>query len=220
MNYINNKGAKMIFISDLEGCAPIMKTKNGEKPQSTVMCNKSFWEKLNSFMYGETNNNKIAFLGDYFDKGPEFDTTINEIIKMYEEYNNVGKNNEKKGDKKRVYILLGNRDINKLRIKYEINYAINIYYHLNGDYKKYNIETFEKRRPQAKKTEEMKQIIKNNNKETFYFNKYKYYNDWKKYLTEFETIMKNNYKTTIGKGTSNKNKNIDYIFFNYYDKKA
>ena len=43
MNYLskmtgNNKGGQMIFISDLEGCAPNMVvTKNKIIPQSTVM---------------------------------------------------------------------------------------------------------------------------------------------------------------------------------------
>lgn len=98
---------KMIFVSDFEGCAPSF----GSKKQSQVLCSQDFFNKIKVFL--EHNPlNKISFLGDYFDKGKEVDVVIRNIINLYEMFNI-------KGESKRVYIILGNRDINKLRLQYE-----------------------------------------------------------------------------------------------------
>jgi len=109
---------KLIFISDLEGCASF--TMDFKTPQSTQICSEEFFDNLDSFM--ESNpNNKIAFLGDYFDKGSYFASSIDRIIGLYDKYNkglNTKINNN--SFKKRVYIILGNRDINKLRLLFEL----------------------------------------------------------------------------------------------------
>ena len=101
----------MIFISDLEGCNTVSMS---GKPQSTIVCSKPFFDKLDNFLSGNEYN-KVAFLGDYFDKGPHFEITINKIIELYEKYNKPINN----PTNKRVYIILGNRDLNKLRLKHE-----------------------------------------------------------------------------------------------------
>lgn len=103
---------EILFISDLEGCATYSPL--GEN-QSSVMCSKEFFNALDDFMKNNSSN-KIAFLGDYFDKGPHLES-IGSIVFLYEKYN-------KEGKPKRVYILLGNRDINKLRIPYEVQQKI------------------------------------------------------------------------------------------------
>ena len=103
---------KMIFISDLEGCASI--STQGE--QSVISCSDDFFKRLDLFLEKNTLN-KVVFLGDYFDKGEHFIGSINNIINLYEKYNNKFEYN----NTKKVYIILGNRDINKLRLLFEYN---------------------------------------------------------------------------------------------------
>jgi hypothetical protein len=106
MNNVEMNNGKIIFISDLEGCAE--KSMSG-KDQSRVSCTDDFFRNLKIFL--ESNpSNKVAFLGDYFDKGNMFENNISHIINLYETFNIP---------KKRVYIILGNRDINKLRLLFE-----------------------------------------------------------------------------------------------------
>ena len=101
----NNKtSGKLLMIADLEGCEPY---RRDEKKQSQAMCSDDFFDYLKHFM--EKNpDNRIAFLGDYFDKGPFVLSTIRNIVKLKNEY------------KERIYIILGNRDVNKLRLFYEV----------------------------------------------------------------------------------------------------
>jgi hypothetical protein len=102
---ISGTNGKLLMISDFEGC---QKTQNNsETPQSQAMCSLDFFSKLTTFM--EKNiNNRIAFLGDYFDKGPMVVDSISSIMKLKDTYED------------RIYIILGNRDINKLRLIYEV----------------------------------------------------------------------------------------------------
>lgn len=98
-----NTSGKLLMISDLEGCQEL----SYGKKQSQAMCSEKFFDYLTQFM--EKNpNNRIAFLGDYFDKGPYVLSTISHIVELKNEY------------PKRIYIILGNRDINKLRLFYEV----------------------------------------------------------------------------------------------------
>ena len=102
---VSNDNGKMIFISDVKGCQK--KDAISYLIQSQYLCSDIFFNDLYKFMSNE--NNKIAFLGNYFDKGDDFENSINNIIKLKENFND------------RIYIILGNRDINKLRILYEVN---------------------------------------------------------------------------------------------------
>ena len=90
-------GAKLLFVSDLEGCAA---------DQSRVLCSNEFFEALRVFLTGTTN--EVAFLGDYFDKGDLVAQSINNIVALKESFED------------RVHIILGNRDLNKLRLIYEM----------------------------------------------------------------------------------------------------
>ena len=118
-SYSNNKG-KMLLISDLEGCAKYNST--GSVIQSQYMCSNYFFNDLKKFL-NNNKNNKIAFLGDYFDKGPLFRESIENIKELHENYN----------ENNRVYIILGNRDINKLRLFDEVN---NLIHNINDISKK------------------------------------------------------------------------------------
>ena len=113
---INTKDGQMLLISDLEGCAEF--TPSGV-PQSTIECQEIFFNSINIFLSSNLNN-KVAFLGDYFDKGPFALESITNIVKLHKDF------------KERVIIILGNRDINKLRIPYEIQ-ELNINYSKNSD---------------------------------------------------------------------------------------
>jgi len=95
---------RLLLISDLEGC---LENSLSKVKQLTGMCSKDFFDRLELFLKSNTKN-KIAFLGDYFDQGPNALSSIFEITKLHK--NNIGK----------VHIILGNRDINKLRLFYEV----------------------------------------------------------------------------------------------------
>ena len=96
----------LYMISDSEGCM------NDENNQSTAMCDPKFFEHITNLM---TKNDKMkfAFLGDYFDKGERVYETI---MGMMDLYNKFGK--------ERVFIILGNRDVNKLRFMYELKHNV------------------------------------------------------------------------------------------------
>jgi hypothetical protein len=94
---------KLLLISDLEGCAPFSAAK---QPQTQLQCSPEFFASIAAFL--EEPTNKVAFLGDYFDQGPLVVDSINSIIDLYNAYG------------PRVHIILGNRDLNKLRLIYEM----------------------------------------------------------------------------------------------------
>lgn len=93
---------KLLLISDLEGC--IKQTAAG--PQSTLLCSDEFFGALRQFLGNPAN--KIAFLGDYFDQGPYVVDSVNSIMDLHRDFG------------ERVIIIVGNRDINKLRLAYEM----------------------------------------------------------------------------------------------------
>lgn len=95
---------KLLMISDLEGCTRLNPS---QKTQSRAMCQQDFFVAIKNFLDANSAN-KVAFLGDYFDLGDYVLSTIYEIVKLKETYPN------------RVHILLGNRDLNKLRLMYEL----------------------------------------------------------------------------------------------------
>ena len=102
---INKNDKYLILISDMEGCFATN--------QSRILCSNEFFDSLDTFLF---NGNSVAFLGDYFDKGDLVENTINRIIELYEKYSITLRNK----DFGKVYIILGNRDLNKLRIPYEV----------------------------------------------------------------------------------------------------
>lgn len=95
-----NNNTRIYFVSDMEGCYRKIRGSN----QSNYLCSKDFFDKLKELL---KKNNKVAFLGDYFE-GPECLFSIANMIKLHKEYPD------------KVYIILGNRDVNKLRLLFEI----------------------------------------------------------------------------------------------------
>ena len=198
----NSNGGKILFISDLEGCAPF--GPNGKTPQSNKVCSPEFFNELDKFMDSNLNN-KLAFLGDYFDKGMQHEETINRIIKLYEKYNpkksnSSGKNNINiDSTKKRVYIILGNRDLNKLRLLFE--------------YKLVNIVTANKFNSK---------LVSNKNKSSFEL----LWGVWKNFYTSYFDSLNSNksemerfkiiFKDSMGAAQSDDNYYI--ILKDYFDK--
>ena len=63
----------MIIISDIDGCQDKTKVQYLTK----LVCKPQFFSSLHKFMEGEQNNkNKLAFVGNYFDKGSYVISTI------------------------------------------------------------------------------------------------------------------------------------------------
>tara|TARA_B110001469_G_scaffold127646_3_gene149484 strand:- start:3440 stop:4978 length:1539 start_codon:yes stop_codon:yes gene_type:complete len=102
MNISNSKG-ELLLVSDIEGCS--LYNINKDTKQSLYFCTKNFFDNLDLFL--KNKNNKIAFLGDYFDRGNYVLYSIDRIAKLKTRY------------KDRVYIILGNRDVNKFRLVFE-----------------------------------------------------------------------------------------------------
>ena len=109
------------MISDLEGCAEYDPNNNTEVKQTTILCEDGTFTAIGYFLKKDPNN-KVAFLGDFFDKGPNVVKSINAIVNLYN--SNLNK----------VHIILGNRDVNKLRFIYEFNDTITHKYGSNNDF--------------------------------------------------------------------------------------
>ena len=101
---VDKNGAKLLFISDIEGCLPVA----NKIEQNTSLCQLDTYTKVLTGFLGKTDN-EVAFLGDYFDKGQGVVDSIIGIAYLHKKYPT------------RVHIILGNRDINKFRLAYEID---------------------------------------------------------------------------------------------------
>ncbi len=96
-----NNCQQLLCIADLEGC---LENQFGTK-QNITMCDQNTFNAINNYLNIEGNH--VAFLGDYFDQGPHMVSSINGIADLKILYTN------------KVHIILGNRDLNKMRIKIE-----------------------------------------------------------------------------------------------------
>lgn len=95
----------LLCISDLEGCSSESLAKI---PQSQTLCKLDTFTAIEKLMV-TYESLQVVFLGDYFDQGPMIRESIRGIIML----------KEKAEIKDRVHIILGNRDINKMRIGVE-----------------------------------------------------------------------------------------------------
>jgi Calcineurin-like phosphoesterase len=99
----------LLCISDLEGCIKVHP--NGE--QSRALCQRETFDKLIILMNTKPEL-QIAFLGDYFDQGDMIEESIAGIVHLKTAHND------------RVHIILGNRDVNKMRICVEAKFTMGI----------------------------------------------------------------------------------------------
>jgi hypothetical protein len=115
-----NSGPCLLCISDLEGCQlksspPIV------VDQHTHFCSSKFFDALTTAMT-DNPEMQIVFLGDYFDQGPHMINSIKGIAKLHTTIATINENNPDKYIlKDRVHIILGNRDVNKMRIPLEVS---------------------------------------------------------------------------------------------------
>jgi hypothetical protein len=99
----------LLCISDLEGCLETSFPAN--IPQSRELCKGTTFDAIGKLL--ESNDQlQVAFLGDYFDQGNMMKESIAGIVGLKDLH----------GD--RVHIILGNRDINKMRICVEDHKAV------------------------------------------------------------------------------------------------
>jgi hypothetical protein len=99
----NTPCKNLLCIADLEGCLEMSLSK---KEQNTIMCQKETFDAIGKYL--EVEGNHVAFLGDYFDQGPHMVSSINGIVDL-----------TKKNYGNKVHIILGNRDLNKMRLNIE-----------------------------------------------------------------------------------------------------
>jgi len=92
---------RLLCISDLEGCQG-----------AEALCKKESYDTIIKYLDDDKMENHIVFLGDYFDQGPHMIESINGIGNVIDKFGPDTRNH-------RAHIILGNRDINKLRILYD-----------------------------------------------------------------------------------------------------
>ena len=110
---VESKPKILYMVSDSEGCQNVPNTK---VPQSSAICDQAFFDEITAKMNANPNM-KFAFLGDYFDQGPKVRQSIEGMMKLHKTFNEEGK-------PERVFIILGNRDVNKLRFMFELNHKL------------------------------------------------------------------------------------------------
>ena len=101
------------MFSDIEGCQKwnLAGPNKGTFEQSGFLCNPAFYEEMRTRLGSDPYLN-IAFLGDYFDQGMGVYESIKGLDMLLSNFNKEGK--------ERVFVILGNRDVNKLRFCYEL----------------------------------------------------------------------------------------------------
>ena len=106
---------KILMFSDIEGCQA------SPGKQSSFLCSTPFYDEIARRLESDPNL-EVAFLGDYFDQGMHVYDSINGMEMLLDRFNN------KETGIERVHVILGNRDVNKLRFFYELNMIYNMLY--------------------------------------------------------------------------------------------
>jgi len=100
----------LYMFSDMEGCQTVNRD-GTQNFNSIAMCKPGFYDILIKMMERDKGIH-VAFLGDYFDQGLQVIPSLEGMRKLYNTYSD------------RVFIILGNRDINKLRFMYELTHNV------------------------------------------------------------------------------------------------
>jgi len=106
----NSLEPSILMFSDIEGCQA-----DPVNPQTYTLCMPEFYAKITEMLLNKPEL-EVAFLGDYFDQGMRVYQSIVGLNTLLE---NAKINN-------RVHVILGNRDINKLRFCYELTYNLKL----------------------------------------------------------------------------------------------
>jgi len=96
---------KILMFSDIEGC----QADPGE--QSMFLCSTPFYDEIARRLQKDRNL-EVAFLGDYFDQGLGVFNSIQRMYRLVMTF------------PERVHIILGNRDVNKLRFMFELTNTV------------------------------------------------------------------------------------------------
>jgi len=109
---IEETGPTILMFSDIEGCQA--RGNDKEPEQSSFLCGTPFYDEI-ARRLNKDKNLEVAFLGDYFDQGMHVHSSITGMEMLLDRFNN------KETGIERIHVILGNRDVNKLRFFYEIN---------------------------------------------------------------------------------------------------
>jgi hypothetical protein len=109
---IEETGPTILMFSDIEGCQA--RGNDKEPEQSSFLCGTPFYDEI-ARRLNKDKNLEVAFLGDYFDQGMRVYESIKGMEMLLDRFNN------KETGIERVHVILGNRDVNKLRFFYELN---------------------------------------------------------------------------------------------------
>lgn len=111
------KNGILITLSNLGGC-PKENYKGDGLTQTP--CKNSFYQAISKFLK-KNKNNRVVFMGNFFGNGPYVMTVMFNIMLLIQEFNYTdGKSRTELGDKQ-VEIVLGDKDINIWRCKYELH---------------------------------------------------------------------------------------------------
>ena len=99
---MSDGNVKLLMFSDIEGCQA------SPGKQSSFLCSKEFYNEIATKLEADPNL-QVAFLGDYFDQGMRVYKSITGMKMLLDKFT-----------KERVHVILGNRDVNKLRFCYEL----------------------------------------------------------------------------------------------------
>jgi hypothetical protein len=99
---------RILMFSDIEGCQKHNAPKpNLEVKQSGFLCNPAFYAEIRRRLDADAKLH-VAFLGDYFDQGMGVYDSIKGMNDLLNDFSG------------RVHVILGNRDVNKLRFCFEL----------------------------------------------------------------------------------------------------
>jgi len=99
---------RILMFSDIEGCQKHNAPKpNLEVKQSGFLCNPAFYAEIRRRLDADAKLH-VAFLGDYFDQGMGVYDSITGMYGLLIDF------------PKQVHVILGNRDVNKLRFCFEL----------------------------------------------------------------------------------------------------
>lgn len=105
----NSLEPSILMFSDIEGCQA-----DPVNPQTYTLCMPEFYAKITEMLLKKPEL-EVAFLGDYFDQG----------MRVYQSIVGLNTLLDNADIKNRVHVILGNRDINKLRFCYELTNDLN-----------------------------------------------------------------------------------------------
>ena len=107
----------LITISNLGGC-PKENSRGDDLTQTP--CKNSFYQSIARFLR-QNKFNRVVFMGNFIGNGPYAMTVIYNIMELLKEFNYSGGDVKNIEGENQVTIVAGDKDINLLRLKYELH---------------------------------------------------------------------------------------------------